>query len=240
MRQRAISGLAGWQRAGRVALCGAILGVCMGGCNKAAPGPSVTIGTVVEAAATSVPATVAPTATATVVPSSTATATAMSTVTPTSSPTSTATDVPEAAPGVDLSEWRLPLMVAVWTAATAAELERLAVESPEGARQAAFALGIALGAFYDGLEDWEPGPDQAVYEDRLRANMVGVGQVIGAWTDGGAAGDVPAALGPWRAASDQMVSELVDELVRRGADQGELDAFVADVLASVTEAMAGE
>lgn len=161
----------------------------------------------------------------------------MPTVTPTSSPT--ATDVPEAAPGVDLSEWRLPLMVAVWTAATAAEVERLAVESPEGARQAAFAMGIVLGSFYDGLENWEPGPDQAVYEDRLRENMVGVGQVIGAWTDGGAASDVPAAVGPWRAASDQMVSELVDELVRRGADRGEVNAFVADVLASVTEAMAG-
>lgn len=37
-----------------------------------------------------------------------------------------------------------------------------------------------------------------------------------------------------------MVSELVDELVRRGADRGEVNAFVADVLASVTEAMAGE
>lgn len=237
MRQRVISGLAGWQRAGRAALLGASLCVCMGGCNKAAPGPSVAVGAVATSVPATVPASVTPTATATITPRVIATATVMPTVTPTSSPT--ATDVPEAAPGVDLSEWRLPLMVAVWTAATAAEVERLAVESPEGARQAAFAMGIVLGSFYDGLENWEPGPDQAVYEDRLRENMAGVGQVIGAWTDGGAASDVPAAVGPWRAASDQMVSELVDELVRRGADRGEVNTFVADVLASVTEAMAG-
>ena len=223
MRQRVISGPAGWQRVGRAALLGAILCVCMGGCTKAAPGASVTVGAV----ATSVPATVAASATPTVTPSPRATATVMPTVT--ASPIATATT----APSITVDEaggLALALTTAAFTSATADEVVRMVADGQPDARQKAFALAVYLAKFGEELG----GAGDVMYGGEVLENLRGVGATMGGWMSGKIGeDDLPTAMAPWQAASDQTVSGLVDEMVARGVPRADVDAFVAEVMGAV-------
>lgn len=224
MRQRVISGLAGWRSRGLAALLVACVCVVLGGCNKAAPGPSVTVGAVVAAPATS---------TATVMPSSTATATMMPTVTPTSSSTASPTATATVAPAITVEEadgLALALTTAAFTSATADEVVRMVTAGQPDARQKAFALAVYLAQFGEELD----GAGDVVYANEVLENLRGVGATMGGWMSGeiGEA-DLPAAMAPWQAASDQTLGGLVDEMVARGVLRADVDAFVAEVMGAV-------
>lgn len=208
MRQRVISGLAGWRSRGLAALLVACVCVVLGGCNKAAPGPSVTVGAVVAAPATS-----------------TATATSSSTA----SPTATAT----VAPAITVEEadgLALALTTAAFTSATADEVVRMVTAGQPDARQKAFALAVYLAQFGEELD----GAGDVVYANEVLENLRGVGATMGGWMSGeiGEA-DLPAAMAPWQAASDQTLGGLVDEMVARGVLRADVDAFVAEVMGAV-------
>lgn len=221
MRQRVISGRAGWRRVGRAALLGAILCVCMGGCNKAAHGPSVAVGAV----ATSVPATAAASATPTVTPSPRATATSS----PTASPIATATT----APSITVDEaggLALALTTAAFTSATADEVVRMVADGQPDARQKAFALAVYLAKFGEELG----GAGDVMYAGEVLENLRGVGATMGGWMSGEIGeDDLPDAMAPWQAASDQTVGGLVDEMVAQGVLRADVDAFVAEVMGAV-------
>lgn len=142
-------------------------------------------------------------------------------------PTSTATVAPV---GIEESGWRLPLLAAALTQVAIQRTEELA--SSGGRPLDALGYGIALGAVDDSLAEWTPGAGQADYQERLRANIAGVGQVIGGWYDGGLdAARVIDALRPWRAESEQLLADLAGELRALGVSQTQIDAFLAEVMA---------
>lgn len=202
----------------------------LAGCGRPAAPATVTPAAEPSATATWT-ATATPGATATLrptdLPSATATASPAPSSTPTSTPEPTAT-----AASVAGSPWELPVIAAAVTQMTIQEIEQVA--SVGGAPLEALGYGIALRAVDEALAEWEPGTQQAGYRERLRANIEGVVGVVGQWYDGGmGAGAVVDALRPWRAESEQVLSDLADELRRLGVSQEQIDAFMADVMAGM-------
>lgn len=169
------------------------------------------------------------------IPSPTATASPAPSDTPTATPEATATSTPEPEPeptdaGIGAA-WHLPLVAAGMTQMVIIDVQRLATDRPDGAIWDAMGLAIALRVVDDALKEWQPGPEQAGYVDKLRANIAGVGGVIKAWMDGDIeAQDVASQLAPVRASSEQMLSELSDELRALGVSQANIDAFIAEVM----------
>lgn len=244
MRPRVRNGCSGWQIQVRAALVGLCVCVVLGGCGKTAPGASVAVGTV--AAATAMP-------TATVAPSATATATVMPTVTPTSSPTSTATATssPTASPTAtatvtampavtDLSEWRVPLVVAGLTVTVIGELEKTATGLQAGTLASTEAGGqmlgfqIALGAVAQALEESALTGQPAGYRQALQDNLTAVYRVIDRWQQGETtSATVPGELVAVRAASERTLEAILDDLRALGVPQEDLDAFMAEVMAGL-------
>lgn len=238
MRRATSRAVRGWQNRWSAAVLLVCVCVWMGGCAGAGSGPSVAV-------ATSVPATVAPTATVTVTPGVTDTATVAPTVTPTSSPTSspTATASPTATSEpveVDISGWRVPLIVGGLTVTMIQELEDTAAGLQAGtmtsvdAGSQLMAFGIMMGLLAQTLEESTLTGGPAGYRQPLQDNMAAVYQVIDRWQQGEiTSATVPAELAGVRAASERTLAAMLDDLRALGVPQENLDEFMAEVMAGL-------
>ena len=71
----------------------------------------------------------------------------------------------------------------------------------------------------------------AGYTERIRANTVALGTVIGRWMRGETtSATIQEELAPVRSACEWALSDLLDELGRAGVSQAEIDALEAQVL----------
>lgn len=151
--------------------------------------------------------------------------------TPVVMPTPTATTEP-----VNASAWQTPLVTAGLTVAVINALDDMATQLQSGTVESIEAGGrllgyqIALAAVAQALDETtlEAGP--ARFEDDLRANLAGVYAVTDRWQRGEiTSAIVEEELGSVRAASEQTLAEMLNELRSLGVRQEQIDEFMEAV-----------
>lgn len=167
----------------------------------------------------------APTATASPAPSRTPTAT----LEPTATATATTAQV-------DMAAWELPLITAGVTVIVIDKMETTAAGLRDGSL-ASIEAGIQLlgyqtviGTVAQALEEHPLTGRATRYGDGLRANLRTVFGIITRWQAGELSSTtVGPELAAARSVSEQVLSELTDEMRQLGVSQARIDALMAEI-----------
>lgn len=222
-----------------------VLLVLLTGCSASTPAliesPSVVVSEAVMPHATDTLGAATPTSSATSTSVPTATGTPTVTAAATSTPTLVSSPTPTIEP-VDVSAWQTPLVTAGLTVAVINALEEMAMQLQSGTLESIEAGGrllgyqIALGTVAQALDETtlEAGP--ARFKDNLRANLAGVYAVTDRWQRGEiTSATVAEELGSVRAASEQTLAEMLDELRSLGVRKEQIDEFLEAVNAALEQ-----